>query len=226
MTIPTLVSSKTDTLQNLQNIQVTVDTWSDGIRTIRSAVQGIQGGAALPVGGNTFTITAELTRPANATAYAQYDIIAHEASGVSVIFLVFDTTKVNSSGYIVKARLETDRTAEAAGYILYLYRVAAASLPTVLTNLGDNDIFPLKYANRSSRIGSIPFAAGNWITAGTNSDSATNLVTPNTSGGNLPLKYGLAAADSNIYGLLINAAAQTPQSAQNFSVSLSFESNS
>lgn len=183
-------------------------------------------GAVETVGGTTFTITAELTRPANATPYAQYDIIAHEASGVSVIFLAFDTTKVNGSGYITKARLETDRTAEAAGYILQLYRVTSLGLAAPLTNLGDNDVFPLKYANRSYRIGNIPFQAGNWTTGGSGSDSAVNIVTPNTPGGNVPLKYGLAAADSNIYGLLINAAAgNTPQSAQNFSVSLSFESN-
>lgn len=190
------------------------------------SIQGVDNGKVVVVGGTTFTVTADIQRPNNANIYAQYDIIAHEASGASVIFLSWDTGKLNSSGYITKAKMETDRTAEAAGYLLYLFRVTNGNLAFPLTNLGDNDIFPMKFGNRTNRIGSIPFQAGNWATGGAGSDGASNLVTPSTQGGTLPLKYGCASGDGKIYGLLINpAAGNTPQALQQYSIALSFESN-
>lgn len=188
-------------------------------------IEGVPGAVPVTVGGTTFTVTGtEITRPANTNIYALYDIIANEASGTTVVFIPFDTGKVNGSGYITKARLETNRTTEAASYRLYLFRVLQTGLATLLTNLGDNDLFPLKYANLSYRIGWVDFTT--FVTAGSGSDSAVSLVVPGTSGGNLPLKYGLATADSKLYGLLTNlSSANTPASAQKFSVSLSFESN-
>lgn len=174
-------------------------------------------GAVETVGGTTFTVTADFTRPANVTAYAQYDIVSATASGSTVAFLEFDTTRANSSGYLTKFRLETNRTAEAGSYRLWLYRVPAASLTTVPTNLGDNDLFPLIFANRSFRIGYVDFAA--WVTGGSGSDSALALDMTTR------MKYGLAAADSKLYGLLTVNAAVTPANAQQFSVSISFESN-
>lgn len=173
---------------------------------------------AVLVGGTTFTVSADLTRPSNTTAYAQYDIIAVQASGTNVVFLEFDTGKVDSSGYITKARLETNRTAESAQYRLLLFRVPETGLTTRLTSLGDNDIFPLIFANRAHRIGYIDFTT--WITGGSGSDSALSLST------DVRLKYGLASGASKLYGLLINLGAQTPASAQQYSVALSFESNS
>lgn len=171
------------------------------------------------VGGSTVASSATLTRPSNTTAYAQYDVVAAQASGASVVFLSFTSAGrvVDGSGYIVKARLETNRTTEAGAYRLYIYRKAAASLATPPTNVGDNDLFTMIYANSADRIGYIDFST--WVTGGSGSDSAIAQVA------DVRLAYGCASDSTTLYGLLTTTAAVTPASAQQFTVYLTFERN-
>lgn len=171
------------------------------------------------VGGATVATSASFTRPANTTAYAQYDIVAAQASGVSVVFLQFSGLAriANGSGYIVKARLETNRSTEAGSYRLFLYRKTAANLTTPPANLGDNDLFPMIYANRGDRIGYIDFAT--WVTGGSGSDSSSCQVT------DIRLSFGCDTLETSLYGLLTVNAAVTPANAQQFAVYLTAEQN-
>lgn len=171
------------------------------------------------VGGATVATSASFTRPSNTTAYAQYDIVAAQASGVTVIFLQFSgiARVANGSGYIVKARLETNRSTEAGSYRMFLYRKTAANLASPPTNLGDNDLFPMLFANRSDRIGYIDFAT--WVTGGSGSDSASCQVT------DLRMSFGCDTLETSLYGLLTVNAAVTPASAQQFHAYLSAEQN-
>lgn len=172
------------------------------------------------VGGTTVTVTQEFQRPNDTTAYSQYDIVAHEAAAVAVVFMAFTGAAriANGSGYITKARLETDKSTDVGPYRLWIYRKTNANLATPLA-VGDNAQFPLKYANRADRIGFIDFSA--LTTEGTGSDAAV------AQDVTVRMKFGCAAADTAIYGLLEyrGSTSFTPQAQQNFSIALSFEQN-
>jgi hypothetical protein len=115
------------------------------------------------VGGEMVTVVAEITRPANTTAYAAKDVIAADAA-VAPIALANVARKVGGSGYIVGAKLVTDQSTNVARFRVHFYR-------TTHVVPADNAAFTLLYANRANRLGSIDI--GPLATEGTGSDAAT-----------------------------------------------------
>ncbi len=229
--------------------------------------------AGLVVGGTLGSVAKEITRPADATAYAAKDVIAaasvaiNGATNASPIVVTaaahgletgdrvtiasvggntaangsFTVTVLSSStfsldgsvgngaytsggviwkllkfanllrvaaggGYLVKASALTDLKTCTARIRLHLYH-------TQPDPIADNSPFLLLYANESKRIGYVDFPAMATEDA-TNSTGAGALVTPNTSGGNLPMSVIAAAASRTIYGIPETLDAFTPASGQ------------
>lgn len=167
------------------------------------------------VSGRTKTVTATFARPADTTAYTAKDVVSNNATTTTFLAFTALGRTVDGSGYIVKARLETDQATCTARFRLWLYRVPNASLATAVG--GDNAQFAVKWANRTSRIGYLDFPA--LATEGTGSDAAVAL------NNDIRMAFGAASDDTGLYGVLEALDAFTPNSAQNFFVALTAEQN-
>jgi len=162
------------------------------------------------VAGKTVTASASFTRPANTTAYTAKDAVANSASSPAVLTFSDMAGEEGGAGYLVKARLMTNQSANAARFRLHLFHTAP-------TPVNDNDQQTLLWANRANRVGHVDFDACQ--TEGTGSDAA------NTSNTTLRLAFVCAAASKVLYGLLEALDAFTPASEQQFFVELSAEQN-
>jgi hypothetical protein len=112
------------------------------------------------------------------------------------------------SGLILSARhIKNSVTTANASFRLYLYRASA-------TAVNDNAQFPLLWANRANRIGSIDFTH---TTQGTGSDSSSAL----TTFVNLPF----VATGTSLFGQLQATAAYTPTSGEQHFIELAIVQN-
>lgn len=160
------------------------------------------------VSGQGTVVAVTLTRPADTTAYAALDTIADSTSAPTIISFA-NVARVNAgTGYIVKARLETNQSTNVARFRLHLYH-------TTPTAINDNAACTVLWANRANKIGFIDFDPA--ITEGTGSDVA---ITLNASA---RLKFTCATGSKTIYGILQTRDAFTPVSAQNFYIELTSE---
>lgn len=147
------------------------------------------------------------TRPADVIAYAVNDVVGPAVA--AVIEFADALRSVDNSGYIVRAQLHTDQTANVALFRLYLFSVAP-------TPIADNAPFTLLYADAASMIGYIDFPAPE--TAGAGSTAAVALWTGQIAAAG-------AVADDKIYGVLVTRTIFTPASGQQFTVALSIDQN-
>lgn len=185
------------------------------------------------VGGKIAGSTAEFTRPANATAYTAGDVVSNSTSATTLIKFSSIVGAAGGSGYIVKAKIETDLKTEVAQYRLILYAVPetarSVGSPTVTPPL-DNAADTVLYVDRTYRIGYIDFPACSSGADTTNNTAAQAQWTGS------PLAFrcyqgtpGASpndAPDNAIYGKLINMTGTTPASGQKFSLTLSADQNS
>lgn len=185
------------------------------------------------VGGKLASATAEFTRPANTTAYTAGDVVSNDATTTTLMTFTGLVSQRGGSGYIVKAKLQTDKKDETAQYRLILYSVSTVAsvtgAPTVSVP-GDNAPDTTIYANRLYRVGHIDFPA---CTAGADTSNNTGAIAQWTGA---PLSFrcyqGNAGAapnapgDNALYGKLVNMTGTTPASGQNFSVTLQADQNS
>ena len=163
------------------------------------------------VGGAGVRVSASKTRPADTNAYAAKDAISDSTSAPTGWSWASLARKTGGSGYIVKAVLGTSQTTNTETFRLHLFNAAP-------TAINDNSACsaPLN-TNLASYVGTINFPAAK--SEGTGADTAYANITPNTPGGDLPLKF-VCAADANLYGLLETPNGFTPASAQTFTIAL------
>jgi hypothetical protein len=186
---------------------------------------GVSGGRskrlrAMPDGSVSEVVTAvsgliiaaaEFSRPADTTAYAARDAVTNSTSATALMAFALGRI-AGGSGYLVRARLATNRATDTARFRLWLFRV---SNPTSVPN--DNAAFALLWANRAQIIGFLDFPA--LSTEGTGSDAAVAVIA------DARLAFSCAAADTQVYGLLEALDVFTPASGQQFSVQLAAEVN-
>lgn len=167
------------------------------------------GSYALAVSGPPLTpVSAEFTRPANTTQYANRDVIGPVVAANLTFASILGAGVLGGAGYIAKARVMTTQKTALALLRLHLFHTA----PTVIA---DNDPYLLLWANRDKRIGSIDFPA-------LATEDPTNSTAAYTLWTGPPLHFKCAPADANIYGILQNVVANyTPDDGQQFFVELS-----
>lgn len=161
------------------------------------------------VGGKTVTVGVERTRPADTTAYAALDAVADSTTTPTSITFAGMSRVASGSGYITKARIVTDQSANVAQFRLWLFNAA----PNTLQN--DNAAYLIKYADKLTCIGYIDFPACS-TEAGSDSAQALN--------DNLRLAY-TADASSQLLGVLQTRTAFTPANAQKIYIVLVAEQN-
>jgi hypothetical protein len=178
---------------------------------ILAAIQaGLSAGEAHigSVSGQSTVVSASYTRPANTDYYTALYAFADSISAPSLLTFT-NIARVNGgSGYIVKARLVTDQSSNAARWRLHLFHTAP-------TAVNDNSAFPLLFANRVNKIGYIDFDAMGTEGSGSNCAESTNF--------SARLKFVCAAGSRNIYGILQVRDNFTPISGQNIYAELSAE---
>jgi hypothetical protein len=183
----------------------TAGTAASGVMT----VQGIASAIPVLVGGQQAVLTAEFTRTADSHTYAQYQVVGPAVTAV----LTFSNAArvVGGSGYLVKLRLNKSTTTTAnAIFRLYIYSTAP-------TAIADESAFTLLYANRSNRVTYVDIFSMN--TEGTGSDSANAFVILP------PTSFTCAAADRNLYGVLVAEGAYVAGNAETFSAELTADQN-
>lgn len=152
----------------------------------------------------TIVASAEFSRPADTTAYAVNDVVSDSTSAPTI--MQFTLARANGgAGYISKARIETNDTADVARYRLHLFHTA----PTMIN---DNSPMTVLWANRDKRVGAVDFDP--LVTGGSGSDAARQINT-------YPLFFKCAVADAKLYGILEILTARTPASGKTYFIELS-----
>lgn len=174
-------------------------------------VQGAGENHVGEVGGNIVVGVATFTRPADTTAYAVKDVVSDSTSAPTVLTFSNAGRVVNGTGYITKARISTSQKTNVATYRLWIYNAAP-------TAINDNSPFTLLWSNVGNRLGYIDFNAMTTEDA-TNSTAAESL---NTS---IRLPYICAGGLLALYAILETTAVFTPDNAQQFHVTMTFDRN-
>jgi hypothetical protein len=148
----------------------------------------------------TITTTKAVAAAGN---YAAEDVISNSASAGTV--WTFDTiAKVNGgTGYIVKAQVICETTAQVQRLTLYLFNSSSVTC-AVNDNVANTAVV---HADKAYYLGKIDFPAMEDL----GGDSET-VATPSTTG-NLPLAFNCATADDAIYGVLVTRDAFTNETA-------------
>lgn len=164
--------------------------------------------SAVAVKTSLETISAEFTRPSDATAYAVSDVVGYTGSADTTLLAAIFREN-GGTGYIVRAELWTDQAANVSPFRLYLFNVEP-------TPIADNSPFTLLYADISKAIGYIDFSSV--AQEGASSTAAMGLWT-----GQMAVKADASADD--IYAVLVTKSAFTPASAQKFTIRLTMDRN-
>lgn len=157
-------------------------------------------------------VSATLTRPADAVAYAVSDVVANAiAAAVVMTFARSDASAAiySAAGRIKKARLVTNQAANVAAFRLHLY-----SIPTTTTG-SDNAPFTLSWADRATHQGSIDFPM--CATEGAGSDCAEAICN------GLDVGYLTGLGSGVLYGVLETKTIFTPASGQQFFIELTLD---
>jgi len=162
----------------------------------------------LQVGTHTINPSSTLTRPANATAYAQNELVASSTTAGSVaVPSVAMSGTAGVSGSVRRARLNTSAT---SGWGAVALRMDLWTAAPTFTN-GDGGAFAVATGS-AHWLGSMTFAG---LTQ--NGDGACGIATPDTGG-----SIDFALSGTGIYWTLcyIGSASLTPTSGQTFTVTL------
>lgn len=151
---------------------------------------------------------ATFARPADTNAYAALDAVANSTTASAVTILTFASmgARPGGSGFITKAKLQTDQSTCVARFRLHLFNSATPTIPA------DNAAFTHKFADASLYLGCIDFDACR--TEGAGSDGAYSLNTT------IRLHFTCGAALTSLFGLLETIDVFTPASGQNFRIAL------
>jgi hypothetical protein len=169
----------------------------------------VDGNIVSPISGGV-TVAAEFTRPADVLAYVANDVVANSTGAPLVLSFAGAVRAPGGSGYVVKALLETNQSAQVQRMRLHLFHTAPAAQ-------NDNAPYSLVWANRTKRIGHIDFGA--LSTEGAGSDSSRSLNKDDR------LQFTCQPGSTTIYGILQTLDGFVPASAQVFYPALSFDQN-
>lgn len=162
------------------------------------------------VGGTTPSISVEITRPADTTAYTANDAVNTSTSSPTFITFANAVRTASGTAYITKARLVTNQLGCTAQFRLWLFSANTATL----TN--DNTALAIMYADAAIRLGYIDFPA--LAAEGGGTDCATAQV--------IDIRMKIAGdASKAVYGLLETKTGFTPASGQKFTVILTPDQN-
>lgn len=166
---------------------------------------------AVPVGGTTTTVSVTRARPADTAAYLLNDTVSDSTSAPTVITFANMARSNAGSGYITKAILRTDQTANVAGYRLHLYNAAPAVV------LADNAPFTDMFVDNAAYVGYIDFDPVALEATGSTAAKSLNK--------DIRLAFICAAGTTSLFGVLQTKTAFTPASGQNFNIKLTAEQN-
>jgi hypothetical protein len=165
------------------------------------------------VGGNAIQVAVEFARPANTTAYAVGDVVSNDETTTTLMTFA-NFSRVNAgSGYIVGAKLVTDKKSITPRLRVHLYNVIN---PTVS---GDNVAAQMKYADEGKYLGYIDLPSLVTFADTTNSDAshAVNF--------DIRIPYAAAAATRSIFAWLETLDVFGPASGQKFTLRLYADNN-
>lgn len=166
------------------------------------------------VGGDPISATATFARANNATPYTIGDVVSNSVAATTLMQFAAAGRAVGKGGYITKARLYSDKKDWVSQMRLYLFTVAAAGVAVPVDNLPMTTI----YADIAKRVGYIDFPVTKDDADAANSTGCYAEIPLAT-----PLAYLCDAADTALYGVLVDETGATPAGLQNFSVSLFFD---
>jgi len=165
------------------------------------------------VGGKLATVSGSFTRPADTTAYTAGDVVSNSTSSTTLLS-ISGCARVNAgSGYIVGARLITDKKSITPRVRVHVYN---ASNPTVAA---DNAAMDIRYADVSKRIGFFDLPA---MSTGTDSTNSTSSQAQDKT---LRFPFVCAASSTTLYFLLEALDAFTPASGEAFTLVVDCDQN-
>lgn len=181
-----------------------------GVDSIKNAILGV---FPITVGGETISLSAEFTRPADTTAYTANDAVSNSTSSTTPVEIANFARVNGQSGYIVGARLTTDKKSITPRIRVHLYSVNTATLSV------DNAAWQDKYADISKRLGSFDLPAMSTGADTTNSDISRSMDFT------VRIPFKCASDSRSIYYVLETLDAFTPASGQKFTLTLNGELN-
>lgn len=155
-------------------------------------------------------------RETGTVAYAIDDVVSNSASAPTILTFPNMARVKGGSGYILKARLETNQNTCTAQFRLHLYQIALAAQQ-------DNVQFVMPWTSRATHLGYIDFPA--METEGTGSFKAFSHIDLGTSVEHGKLMFTCTGTLRDIYGELETLSAFTPNSAQAFFIELGADTN-
>ncbi len=168
------------------------------------------------VGGSKRKVTVEFTRPANTTAYTAGDLVIDSATAPTLMDFASLAREAGSGGYIVGARLTTDKKSITPQFRVHLFNASDATLAH--TTVGDNAPLKQLYADEAKYCGSFDLPAMTTPANSTNSDLSRT-----QDDGALRKPFLCAAGSRSIYAALEAIDAFTPASGQKFTLTLEAE---
>jgi hypothetical protein len=158
--------------------------------------------------------TSSFARPANTTAYAQYDLVANDATAGSVVVPYFATYRYGELFEVVAGRLiRSQASVTNSAFRVHLFK-GAAPVPTVGDNAAFNSSETLATTEATTYLGSLAFAAADGKIFSTS--GASGFGKPLLTGERIFFVPG--AEGSKLYWLLEAQAAYAPASGETFSL--------
>lgn len=177
------------------------------------------GSTPITVGGQQATVAAELTRTADVNAYAANDVVSNSVSATTLVALAGVGRANGGTGYIVGARLATNKTGVLARFRVHLYSVNVG-----MTLAVDNAAWEDLYADIASatppakEIGYFDLPA---LFTSANASSDNSHIRDFTQ----RFPFQCASGDSALYYALETLDGFTPASAQKFMLELKLDRN-
>lgn len=156
--------------------------------------------------------SAEVTRPADTTAYTAGDVVSNSTTATTPISLSSAARVAGGNGYIVRAALTTNKKSITPRFRVHLFNAA----PTVAA---DNAAYSELYADAGKRLGFIDLPAMTTATDSTNSDMSRAF----NDSARLPIVAAASSAD--LYAVLETLDAFTPASGQKFTLTIFIDGN-
>lgn len=165
------------------------------------------------VGGKLTQVTVELTRPADTNPYTDGDIVSNSTTATTLLSFAGLARVSGGSGYIVGARISTDKKSITPRFRIHLFR---QSNPTIAA---DNAPHKELYADNAKRAGFVDLDGLATAKDATNSDMSRSFKL------DLRIPFTCAAGETGLYVALETLDAFTPNSGQKFNVTLIADNN-
>lgn len=165
------------------------------------------------VGGILIHVSAELTRPADTTAYTAGDVVSNNATTTTPVQLANIFRVAGGSGYIRKLKISTDKKSITPRFRLHFFNAST------ITVSADNAPFKEVYADTSKRLGYYDMPAMTTAVDTTNSDMSRTLDI------DVSMEVNAAAGSRDLFVVYEALDAFTPASGQKFMLSVALDNN-